>query len=131
MDKHDEKPEGAPSADRRNFMKTVVTGTVAAGIVATVGKAEAATTGLCGKPVALPLAQVRTKVIFNNKAPPTLSDLHIALDELIKPSGCPNCGLGGILKDRGIIRELVFNTGYLGDQAEPVTLVQDFAGSGI
>lgn len=130
MDKHDEKTEGAPSADRRNFMKTVVTGTVAAGLVATVGKAEAATTDLCGKPVSLPIAPVKAKVVFNSKAPPTLADLHAALDDIIRPSGCPNCGLGGILKDRGIIRQLVFDTGYLGDQAEPVTIVQDFGAQG-
>ncbi|MFP2934217.1 twin-arginine translocation signal domain-containing protein [Pyxidicoccus sp. 3LG] len=130
MDKHDEKPEGAPSADRRNFMKTVVTGTVAAGLVATVGKAEAATTGLCGKPVELPVAAVKAKVVFPTKAPPTLAQLHAALDEIIKPSGCPNCGLGGILKDRGLIRELVFNTGYLGDVQDPITLVEDFGAQG-
>ncbi|MBZ4418838.1 hypothetical protein [Myxococcus sp. RHSTA-1-4] len=126
MEKHDEKSEGAPSADRRNFMKTVVTGTVAAGLVATVGKAEAATAGLCGKPVALPVAPVKAKVVFNNKRPPTLADLHAALDDIIRPSGCPNCGLGGVIKDLGIIRELVFDTGHLGDVLEPVTLVQDY-----
>lgn len=128
MENQNGKPGGSSPADRRMFIKTVAGSALATGLVAAAGKAEAAP--VCGQFDGLPVTAVKARVVFNAKLPPTLEQLHKALDELIRPSGCPNCGLGGIIKDLGIIRELVLDTGYLGDSEEPFVLVQDFGAQG-
>ena len=86
---------------RRSFMKGIVAGTVAAGtLAATVANAAPkqfatapATTAVFAKPR---LETAKLKISFNQKRLPTLYDVQKALEEILRPSGCPNCGLGGI-----------------------------------
>lgn len=117
------------SADRRAFMKTMVAGTVVAGMTASVGKAEAATpVDICGGEVELPKGPSVVKVVFNQNKPPTVEMLQETIKELMGRSGCEGCGFVGILDfNERIIRELRFETAYLGKDANAITVVQDFA----
>ena len=108
MSNETQKPEAPQSqtepssANRRQFMKTVVTGTVAAGLVASVGKAEAAPTAaaVCGMPEKFPTGTpTSVKLLINRDVSMTLDRLWEIIHTTFEPSGCPNCGLGGIPND--------------------------------
>ncbi|ACY14135.1 twin-arginine translocation signal domain-containing protein [Haliangium ochraceum] len=116
------------STQRRTFMKTVMTGAVAAGVVGAASKAQAQTPNACG-PTSFPNNPVNVKVMFSRDKVPTLDDLHRLLDDVIGQSGCPNCGLGGVFDpDLPIAVDLKFEVGHVGD--EPLTLFQDVPGFG-
>lgn len=115
------------STQRRTFMKTVVTGTVAAGVVGAAAKAQAqsAQATVCA-PTKFPSNPVRVKVLFNKAQPPTLEELHYALDDVIKQSGCPNCGLGGVFDpDIGIAFDLKFEVGHMAEEQPSIMVLQD------
>ncbi len=86
---------------RRSFMKGIVAGTVAAGTLAsTVANATPkqfaaapAATAVFAKPR---LETAKLKISFDQRKLPKLYDVQKALEEILRPSGCPNCGLGGI-----------------------------------
>lgn len=86
---------------RRSFMKGMVAGTVAAGtLAATVANAapkQFATTPGATYVLAKPrLETAKVRISFDQRKLPKLYDLQKALEEILRPSGCPNCGLGGI-----------------------------------
>lgn len=86
---------------RRSFMKGIVASTVAAGTLAsTVTGAtpkqfavSPAATALIAKPR---LETAKLKISFDQQKLPKLSELQDALANILRRSGCPNCGLGGI-----------------------------------
>jgi anaerobic selenocysteine-containing dehydrogenase len=93
--------EVAGDETRRSFMKGIVAGSVAAGtLAATV--ANAAPTQFAAAPSAVSfLAKARPetaklKVSFDQRRLPKLYDVQKALEDILRRSGCPNCGLGGI-----------------------------------
>ena len=86
---------------RRSFMKGIVAGSVAAGtLAATV--ANAAPKQFATAPSAVTfIAKARPetakiRVSFDQRKLPKLYDLQKALEDILRRSGCPNCGLGGI-----------------------------------
>lgn len=89
------------SEGRRSFMKGIVAGSVAAGALAsTVANAapaqfQAVATNflVVGKPRP-ESAKLRVSFDFNKQ--PKLYELQKALEDILRPTGCPNCGLGGI-----------------------------------
>lgn len=86
---------------RRSFMKGIVAGTVAAGTLAST-VANAAPTQFAAAPTATALIAkprletAKLKISFDQKKLPKLYDVQKALEDILRPSGCPNCGLGGI-----------------------------------
>jgi len=113
------------SANRRNFMKSVVTGAVAAGVVAAAGKAEAATLNATCVTPQLPKTPSSIKLVFNKAKPPTLDDIHRLIDQTFAPSGCPYCGLGGVIDRDTIINNVSLEVAHLGADAPSLVLVQD------
>jgi hypothetical protein len=88
---------------RRSFMKGMVAGSVAAGtIAATVANAKAAPAQFAAAPVAVQfIAKARPetakiRVSFDQNRLPKLYDVQKAIEDILRRSGCPNCGLGGI-----------------------------------
>lgn len=89
---------------RRSFMKGMVAGSVAAGtIAATVASANAASNQFAAAPAAAVqyIAKARPetakiRVSFDQNKLPKLYDVQKALEDILRRSGCPNCGLGGI-----------------------------------
>lgn len=86
---------------RRSFMKGIVAGSVAAGtLAATV--ANAAPKQFAAAPSAVSfIAKARPetakiRVSFDQNKVPKLYDVQKALEDILRRSGCPNCGLGGI-----------------------------------
>jgi hypothetical protein len=101
------------SADRRAFMKTVVGGTVAAGLVASVGKAEAAVMDPCGTPVRVPQATVRAKIVLNANRPIDRQHIIDVIGDIFDGSNCPACGLIGIPDDPRHIKDISISKAYL------------------
>lgn len=104
------------SADRRAFMKTVVTGTVAAGLVATAGKAEAAVEGTCGAAVEVPAAVVKARVLLNNQMQIDRNHIIDVIGGIFDGSVCSACGLGGWpggTKDPGTVTEIKLERAFL------------------
>jgi hypothetical protein len=119
-------PSSDPAvAQRRAFMKSVVTGAVAVGVVSTAGKAEAATQTAACVTAELPKAPSSVKLIFNKAKPPSLNDIHRLIDQTFAPSGCPYCGLGGVIDRDTIIHNLSLEVAHLGADAPALVLVQD------
>lgn len=131
MESNDSKKSEPVSADRRAFMKTVVTGAVAAGVVAASNEAQAASLPSgCGE-VSLPPNPVQLKVVFNKLQPPTLEELHQWIDITIGQSGCPNCGLGGVINPGvGTIYDIKFEMAHLSRDQASLVLLQDVVGIG-
>lgn len=92
-------PEETPSADRRAFMRTVVTGTAVAGLAACTSAVEASTgasaLAQCAEPVKVPKGVVRASILLNNSGEITLDRIHEWIDDLFGESGCPTCGIFG------------------------------------
>jgi hypothetical protein len=103
------------SADRRAFMKTVVTGTVAAGLVATAGKAEAAVEGTCGAAIEVPNAVVKARVLLNNQMQIDRNHIIDVIGGIFDGSVCAACGLGGYpgTKDPRSVTEIKLERAYL------------------
>ena len=86
---------------RRSFMKGIVAGTVAAGTLAST-VANAAPKQFAAAPAASAflakprLETAKLKISFDQRKLPKLYDVQKALEDILRPSGCPNCGLGGI-----------------------------------
>ncbi len=122
------QPEPA-SANRRAFMKTVMTGTVAAGLAASVGKAEAATpNALCGATDFPTSGPTSIKVIVNKNNPVTLDRLWEIIYGTFQPSGCPNCGLGGVPHDPNgpfPISDISIESAYLSKDVDSAVIIQD------
>lgn len=115
------------STQRRAFMKSVVTGAVAAGVVAAAGKAEAASVaGTCITPT-LPKGPSKVKLVFNQAKRPSLDEIHRLIDTVFQPSGCPYCGLGGVPDLDNVIDHVSVELAHLGPDAPPLVLVQDAA----
>ncbi|HVG60412.1 MAG TPA: hypothetical protein VNA24_17775 [Hyalangium sp.] len=103
------------SADRRTFMKNVMTGTVAAGLVATVGKAEAAPAGAdtCGAQARVPRDRpVKATVLLNRNAEITRDQIFEVIGNIFENGGCPPCGLFG-WPGGGTIDDIAFEKAYL------------------
>jgi hypothetical protein len=88
---------------RRSFMKGMVAGSVAAGtLAATVANAKAAPAQFAAAPAAVQfIAKARPetakiRVSFDQNRLPKLYDVQKAIEDILRRSGCPNCGLGGI-----------------------------------
>ncbi len=84
---------------RRSFMKGVVAGSVAAGTLAgTV--ANAAPTQLAPSAVqfiAKPRPETaKIRISFDQNRLPKLYDVQKSIEDILRRSGCPNCGLAGI-----------------------------------
>lgn len=86
---------------RRSFMKGIVAGSVAAGtLAATV--VNAAPKQFATSPSAVQfIAKARPetakiRVSFDQNKLPKLYDVQKAIEDILRRSGCPNCGLGGI-----------------------------------
>jgi hypothetical protein len=101
------------SADRRAFMKTVVTGTVAAGLVASAGKAEAAAADPCGNPVQVPPSTVRAKLLVSADGRVTRDQIINVIGDIFNGSNCPNCGLIGIPDDPREIKDILVAKAHL------------------
>jgi hypothetical protein len=120
------------AANRRMFMKTMVTGTVAAGLAASVGKAEAATpTAICGVPEQYPTrAPTSVKLLVNRNNPVTLDRLWEIIHGTFEPSGCPNCGLIGVPYDPNgpyPISDISIEVAYLSREVDSMVILQDAA----
>ena len=106
------------SADRRTFMKNVVTGTVAAGIVASVGKAEAAPAAAadtCGVQARLPPDRpVKATILLNRNAQITRDEIIDVIGGIFENGGCPPCGLFG-WPGGGTIDDIKFEKAYLAE----------------
>jgi hypothetical protein len=87
------------SAGRRSFMKGVVAGSVAAGTLAsTVANAAPAQFAASGITL-VAKARVPTAVLrlsFSQRKPPKIYEIQRTLEEIIRRTGCDDCGLGGI-----------------------------------
>lgn len=122
------------SADRRAFMKTVVTGTVAAGLVATAGKAEAATTvaGTCGAAVEVPRAVVKARVLLNNQMQIDRNHIIDVIGGIFDGSVCAACGLGGFPgpKDPGTVTEIKLEMAYLPKDQLSAVIFSESGGDG-
>jgi hypothetical protein len=119
------------SADRRAFMRTVVTGSVAAGIAASVGKAEAAPVSSAAR-TEVPRAVVSARVVFNKAY--QLDRQHI-IDTVIgvfDGSNCPNCGLNGVPDplDPGTVTDIKLEMAYLAKEIRSTVIFTDSGGSG-
>lgn len=107
------------SADRRAFMKTVVTGTVAAGIAASVGKAEAATASdACSTRVDLPTDMpVKATVMINKNQAVSIDVILQTIHDIFEDGHCPSCGLfgwpGGGNNNPGTVTEISFQQAFL------------------
>jgi hypothetical protein len=117
------------------FMKTMVTGTVAAGLAASVNKAEAATpTAICGVPEEFPTAApTSVKVLINKNAAMTLDRLWEIIHGTFQPSGCPNCGLIGVPHDPNgpyPISDISIEAAYLSKDVDSMVIFQDAAVTG-
>ncbi|MFL5343540.1 MAG: hypothetical protein ACJ8AT_02045 [Hyalangium sp.] len=122
------QPEPA-AANRRAFMKTVMTGTVAAGLAASVGKAEAATpNALCGD-TALPASgPTSVRILVNKNNPASLDRIWQLIHDTFQPSGCPNCGLGGVPHDPNgpfPISDVHIEVAYLSKDVDSAVIIQD------
>lgn len=120
------------SADRRTFMKTVVTGTVAAGIVASVGKAEAApsTAAACGVEARLPKDRaVTATVLLNRNAVITRDHIIDVIGGIFENGGCPPCGIFG-WPGGGTIDDIKFEKAYLADDQIALVTYKDADGNG-
>jgi hypothetical protein len=115
------------SADRRAFMKTVVGGTAAAALVASAGKAEAATAAMdpCGTPVQVPRASVRAKIVLN--ANKFIDRQHIidVIGDIFDGSNCPNCGLIGIPDDPRHIKDIAVARAHLPDGVASMVVFEE------
>ena len=87
--------------DRRTFMKGIVAGTVAAGTLAAT--TNAAPGQSLGAAAAAPLVfakprpeTAKLRLSFDQQKQPTLIDIQNAIANIVRRSGCTNCGLGGI-----------------------------------
>jgi hypothetical protein len=132
----DETKPGAPStlpplaepvaSNRRAFMKSVVTGAVAVGVVSTAGKAEAQSQAAsCVTPTQMPSTPSTVKVLFNKNRPPKLEDIYNILVQTFQPTGCPNCGLGGVINRPDIIQNVSIDVAYMAEEVPSIVLVQD------
>lgn len=86
---------------RRSFMKGIVAGSVAAGtLAATV--VNAAPKQFATAPSAVQFIgkarpeTTKIRVSFDQNKLPKLYEVQKALEDILRRSGCPNCGLGGI-----------------------------------
>lgn len=129
--------QDARTADRRAFMRTVVTGTAVAGIAACTGSVEAATgtqaLAQCAEPVSVPKAVVQASVLLNNQRELRIDRIHDILDELFNGSNCPTCGLGGIPgggTNPGTITNVALRMAYLPDEVESMVVFTDSGSSG-
>lgn len=118
------------SANRRAFMKTVVTGTVAAGLVAGAGKAEAATAAaVCGMPEQFPsTAPVSVKLLVNRNMDISIDRLWEIINGTFGGSGCPNCGLIGHPHDPNgpfPISDISIQAAYLAKDVDSMVVIQD------
>ena len=85
---------------RRTFMKGIVAGSIAAGTLAST-VTNAAPAQFAAPAAALVYAKARPetaklRVSFDQQRLPKLSEVQDALASILRRSGCPNCGLGGI-----------------------------------
>lgn len=109
MEKNEKNPNAQSnvpenvSSDRRALLKGALAGTVAAGLAATVGKAEAATkvasgtTGVTKMSFEMPQ---RVQLTFNpNYQEITLDSIYEKLAQIFELAGCPACGMIGIIDD--------------------------------
>lgn len=89
---------------RRTFMKGIVAGSIAAGTISSTvapAIANAAPAQFAAPAAALVYAKARPetaklRVSFDQQRLPKLSEVQDALATILRRSGCPNCGLGGI-----------------------------------
>jgi hypothetical protein len=119
------------SADRRTFMKNVVTGTVAAGIVASVGKAEAATAAgadTCGAQAKLPQDRaVKATIMLNRNSRISRDQIIDVIGGIFENGGCPPCGLFG-WPGGGTIDDISFEKAYLPDDVTMLVAYTDADG---
>jgi len=89
------------SEGRRSFMKGIVAGSVAAGTLAST-VVNAAPKQFAAAPSAVQFVAkarpetAKIKVSFDQIRQPKLYDLQKSLEDILRRTGCPNCGLGGI-----------------------------------
>ncbi|MBL8205293.1 MAG: hypothetical protein JNM09_13745 [Blastocatellia bacterium] len=89
------------SEGRRSFMKGIVAGSVAAGTLAST-VVNAAPKQFAAAPSAIQFVAkarpetAKIKVSFDQIRQPKLYDLQKSLEDILRRTGCPNCGLGGI-----------------------------------
>lgn len=89
------------NAGRRSFMKGMVAGSVAASTLA-ASVVNAAPKQFAAAPSAVQfIAKARPetakiRVSFDQRRLPKLYEVQKSLEEILRHSGCPNCGLGGI-----------------------------------
>jgi hypothetical protein len=117
------------SSDRRAFMRTVVTGSVAAGIAATVGKAEAAPVSSAAY-TEVPRAVVSAKVLLNKAYPVDRQHIIDVIGGIFDGSCCPNCGLGGVPDPNpGTVTDIKVEMAYLSKDIKSTVVYTD-SGSG-
>lgn len=84
---------------RRSFMKGVVAGSVAAGTlagtVANAAPAQFAPSAVQFIAKARP-ETAKIRVSFDQNKLPKLYDVQKSIEDILRRSGCPNCGLAGI-----------------------------------
>jgi hypothetical protein len=133
-----EAQDESRTADRRAFMRTMVTGTAVVGIAACTGSVEAATAtqplAQCGGPVEVPKAVVQASILLNNRHELRLDRLHEILDEVIGGSNCPTCGLGGWPPggggtNPGTITNVALRMAYLPEEMESMVVFTDSGSS--
>ena len=89
------------SEGRRSFMKGIVAGSVAAGTLAST-VVNAAPKQFAAAPSAVQFVAkarpetAKIKVSFDQIRQHKLYDLQKSLEDILRRTGCPNCGLGGI-----------------------------------
>lgn len=129
MDNKDAKTQSAPAAapvakDRRAFMRNVVTGTVAAGIVGSTGKAQAATASICGITEVPQHAPVKAKLLFNANAEISRDRIFEVIQEVLDQTHCPYCGLGGVPDDpRGNVIDIAVSKAFLPNDVESMVVL--------
>jgi hypothetical protein len=140
MSNESKKPEAAsqlePSAaNRRAFMKTVVTGTVAAGLAASASTAQAASASpaaaSCSTALKFPAGPASVKVLVNRNGQMTIDRLWEIIHGTFGESGCPACGLIGYPNpnpDVGTISNVSIEMAYLREDVDSMVVIQD-AGS--
>jgi len=123
------QPEPA-SADRRAFMRTVVTGTVAAGIAASVSNAEAAPAA-SAQVAEVPRAVVSARVLLNKAYAIDRQHIIDVIGGIFDGSNCPNCGLNGVPDptDPGTVIDIKVESAYLSKDLRSTVVFTD-AGKG-
>ncbi|HEX4950763.1 MAG TPA: hypothetical protein VFZ34_29140 [Blastocatellia bacterium] len=93
------QPENTPNDTRRTFVKGIVAGSVAGTLATTVTNAAPAQFAAAPNAAFFPKPRPETaklKISFDHQKLPKLYDVQRAIEDILRRSGCPNCGLGGI-----------------------------------